>query len=110
MAAGGGLFDIRFDFPPPPGHDTDAFSFGETLVYDISYVGVGGPFTASSFDVLSAPGGGNGTYASAAHIMRIGPQADGSGWIGDATVPEPSTALLLGAGLAGLATVGRRNR
>src|SRR5262245_44828685 len=111
MAAGGGRYDIRFDFPPPPGHDSDAFGAGETVVYDITYKGPNASlFGASSFDFLSDPAGGNGTYASAAHIMRIGAGGDGSGWIGGSTLPEPSTALLLGAGLVALGVRRRSTR
>jgi hypothetical protein len=103
-AAGGGLFDIEFDFPPPAGHDSARFTVGEVVIYDITYTG---PIDVSAFDFQSASLGGNGTHRSAAHVMRIGP-ADGSGWIG--ATPEPSTALLFGVGLVGLAGVGRRSR
>ncbi len=93
QADGDGLFDIEFDLPPPPGNDPARLMGGESIVYDLTYVG---PISASSFDYTSVMGGGTGSYQAAAHIQRIG-QTSESGWVGP--VPEPSTGLLLGMGL-----------
>jgi hypothetical protein len=103
-ADGDGMYDILFDLPPPPGSMPARFSAGETIVYDIVYVS---PITVATFDFLSAMGGGQSSFHTAAHIEGIGPSGDGSGWVGHA--PEPSTALLLAFGLVGIA-VGRRRR
>ena len=84
-ADGDGLYDIRFDFNT----DTEnAFNGGEAIVYTISLAGL----SEGSFDYLSAPGGGNGPFKAAAHIISLGEEAD-SAWI---TVPEPATMFLLG--------------
>ena len=92
-ADGDGFFDILFDFPPPPGQPAAKFTAGEVVIYDIVYTSA---ISASSFDFLSAPGGGNGSHPAAAHIQGIA--GGGSGWIG---VPEPSLGflVLLSAGM-----------
>lgn len=71
---------------------------GESVVYDLSYVS---PISASSFDFFSTPAAGQGVFKAAAHVLSIGAAGEESGWIGH--VPEPSTGLLLGAGLVGMA-------
>jgi hypothetical protein len=103
QADGDGMYDIQFDFPPPPGSFAARFTTGETVVYDLTYIS---PISASSFNFFSTPGGGQGTFLSAAHIQMIGAGSD-SGWIG--VVPEPSTASLFALGLAALA-LRRRSR
>jgi hypothetical protein len=107
-ADGDGYFDILFDFPPPPGEFGGKFTAGETVIYDFTLAGL----AASSFDFGSAPGGGNGTWKSAAHVQGIGTGGNYSGWIGpgggDNNVTEPGTLILLGSGLIGLAGYGRK--
>jgi hypothetical protein len=106
QADGDGFFDILFDFPPPPGSTAARLTSGETVVFDITYTG---PIDVSSFNFGSTPGGGNGSFLSAAHVTRIANGNDGnSGWVG--AVPEPATALLLGTGLLALGALGRRSR
>ena len=97
-ANGDGKYDIRFNFPPPPGAFAKKFTDDEILIYDLSYIS---PISASSFNYFSVEVGGQGTFLSAAQIGGIGPSDNDSGWIG--VVPEPSTFLLVGGGLLALA-------
>ncbi len=108
-ADGDGFFDILVDFPPPPG--TKKFGAGETVVIEMTN---SGGISADDFDFKSAPGSGNGSFTAAAHIQGIGPDGEGSGWIGDGNgngkVPEPGTFILLGMGLAFSALFGASRR
>jgi hypothetical protein len=105
-ADGDGWFDISFDFPPPPGAFAGKFTSGESVVYDITYGGAG--FGVNSFSFSSVPGGGNGTYRTAAHVQGIGSSASGSGWIGPVDPPGGApeatsfiiwSMLIVGAGM-----------
>jgi hypothetical protein len=102
---GDGRYDILFDLPPPDGSFSSRLTAGETIVYDIGYIS---PITVAAFDFFSAKGKGQGEFKTAAHILGIGPSAEGSGRIGH--VPEPSTFLLFAAGLVGLALNRGRRR
>ena len=82
-ADGDGLYDIKFDLPPPRGSYANRFTAGETLIFDISYSGVE-ILDASSFSFFSTPQGEQGTFMAAAHIQNIdgyGDGATGSGWV-----------------------------
>jgi len=109
QADGDGKFDILFDFPPPPGTFTSKFTAGETVIYDLTYVS---PITVAAFDFGSAPGGGQGTFKSAAHIQGIGASGNDSGWIGpgngDMKMPEPASLMIFAFGLMGLGFAARR--
>jgi hypothetical protein len=104
MADGDGLFDIEFDFPPPPGDFNSKFTTGESVILDIVYTSA---ISATSFNFGSAPGGGAGPFPTAAHVQGINGVNDPSGWVA-APIPEPSTGLLLGLGVAGLSYSRRR--
>ncbi len=103
-ADGDGLYDILFDFPPPPGNAAARFTAGETVIFDITYNL--GNLSAADFDFISTPDGGNGPFVTAAHVQGTGGGSQ-SGWV---TTPEPSTGLLVVAGLAGFALRSRRER
>ena len=101
---GDGAYDILFDFPPP---GKDRFSAGETVVYTITS---GEAITASSFNFLSAEGGGEGTYLAASHFITTGPNGDDSAWVGAGVIPVPAAVWLFGSGLIGLVGVARRKK
>ena len=85
-ADGDGYFDIKFVFANDAGDDR--LSADETVIYDITYGGAG-TFDENSFIFGSAPGGGNGTYYSAAKVQGIGVDGEDSGWIGAGLPEEP---------------------
>jgi hypothetical protein len=85
MADGDGLYDIRFSFSLGGG-SAARFGAGEKLTLTFSGIPT---LTASSFNFLSFPAGGNGPFFTAAHVQGIDPGGDNSGWL---TIPEPTSA------------------
>ena len=80
QADGDGLFDIRFDFPPPPSFGLEWFTAGEQVIYTLSHEAA---INVSSFDFSSTPGPGmtSGPFRTAAHIQNVeasAPPAAGS--------------------------------
>ncbi|HEX5886453.1 MAG TPA: PEP-CTERM sorting domain-containing protein [Pyrinomonadaceae bacterium] len=101
QADGDGRYDILIDFSTVA---ADRLLAGEVIIFDITSTTVG--FTSDSFLVFSAPGGGNGPFRAAAHIQSL---PDGqSDFISE--VPEPTSMILLGTGLATLAAGLRKRR
>ena len=88
-------------------------SSGETLTFTIN-----GLFNVDLCQIgISGPGSNNpGAWSLIAHIQGLGPNNDQSGrytctnCISTAPIPEPTTMILLGTGLAGVAGAVRRKR
>ena len=102
QADGDGVFDFKFQFPTKK---SDRFGLGSTSIYLIT--GIDG-LNIYDFDFLSEVNGGQGIFASAAHVGSIGEGAEGSGWIGTTPVPEPASIFCLGTGLFGLCVFRKR--
>jgi len=119
-ADGDGIYDILFDFPPPPGTFSDKFTKGETVIYDITGTGV----SAANFFTLSAPdGGSNGPFYAAVKLQGIAcdpSDPDYSLCEGGTTstfaagvVPEPISSILFVTGgtlLAGRGFLRRKKK
>ncbi|MBL9124735.1 MAG: PEP-CTERM sorting domain-containing protein [Planctomycetaceae bacterium] len=95
-------FDIQFSFATKA---SDRFGAGESVEYTITGIP---SLTASSFNFLSAGGGGAGKLLTGAHIQSIADVGFGSsGWV---TIPEPSSFALAALGLLAGATLGLRRK
>lgn len=104
---GDGKYDIYFNFPPPPGNGNSTFDAGETVIYTITSSDA---ITASSFNFLSAEGGGEGTYLAASKFNATGPSQGDSAWVGASPIPVPAAVWLFGSGLIGLVCMARRKK
>lgn len=105
-ADGDGFYDVQLNF-----YNSGANRFDATDIVTVYLIGNG--ITASSFDYLSAPGGGKGPFLAASHVQGTGAGNQDSGWIapsnGTTQIPAPASMLLLGIGLLGLGFA-RKNR
>jgi hypothetical protein len=104
QAGGDGKYDIEFMFATSnAGGGIHRFGPGEKATYTITGIPT---LTASSFEFLSAPGGGLGPFFPAAHIQGIAlEEENASVW---ATTPEPSAIRLALVAASALAAVGFR--
>lgn len=103
-ADGDGYFDIRFDW------GKGDFGVLDSSTYTITST-CGLCLDESSF-AFGSVGGSKGAFHTAAHVQSIGLDDKDSGWIGDSdtVIPEPSTYLLLGSGMLGLAFWRKRRK
>jgi hypothetical protein len=99
----GTRFDVGFDFSTSNSSGgSRRFNQNDSVTYDILYSG-SGTFNSDSFDFLDK----TGSRYTIAHVQSIG-ECNTSAWITTPTVPEPSSAALLG--LVGTLVLCRRRK
>ncbi len=120
QADGDGLYDIWFEFPPPPGNQAARFNANETLIYTIT--DTTNTLIANSFNFLSAPSldpnSTKGPFLAAAKVLDTGsstvPCVGGDGecsdWIAppSAVIPVPASVWLFGSALGLLGWMRRK--
>ena len=94
-ADGDGKYDLLLEFPTADA--ANRFESGESITFTLTATNL----TSDSFDDLSLPAGGNGPFRVAAHVQNTASSGGLSVWITE--TPEPTSMLLLGTGLIGIA-------
>jgi len=99
-ADGDGLFDILVNSPVS---GSNRLAPGESVTFTLTATGL----TSDSFLDFSCSvcptAGSNGPFRIAAHVQGTLSSGGGSVWIAEGSMPEPTSMMLLGTGLLGIA-------